>query len=164
MRFRYRECKTLKEFHKIIRKYIKYTVGTGYQYRRTKSAGRKYHKFRWENKKYVWLSVKFIGLDAINSPELKKESLKRFDVFDHRSGKMITVDSNLKHIIKDAKEHYGEIFTDKRDENIKWKFVGIEITNEDYYYVYQRVDNPEKYFFSTCVGSYNEGFIEGDCE
>ena len=157
-RFRYKECKNLREFNKIIRKYGKYKLPVGYKYRRTKRKKMKSHKFKKEIRLHEWLSVKFIGLDALNSNELIRESQKTFTINDPEHGVRV-VQSNLIHVRKNAIEHYGEILTRKGDL-AKWKFVGIEITNKDYYYIYEKEDEPNKFFYSSCVGRYDNAFVK----
>jgi hypothetical protein len=120
-----------------------------------KKRGGVWHKMTRQQHGYCWLSVEFVGLDALNSKELIRASQKKITYYSHRDKQWITTDDNLLHIRKEAVEHNGEVFKGKRDGKLR-RFIGIEITNEDYYYIYENVDDPKERQYNTCVGAYNE--------
>lgn len=124
MKIKKRNCRSLREFTKINRKYAYYAL----------------RKNMW----YVWLTYDIIGLDALNDPYLV-HLCSRYN--------------NLRIIRDEVVANYGRVFTitDRRFGMVKttdYRLVGIEITNEDYYYILQD-DNGHTQYFS-CVGGLND--------
>ena len=124
MKIKCKECNSLKEFNKIIRKYIKYF--------------RNRHIYR--NYWYTWIWVNFIGLDKVKSLIPYAEKLANEN------------QPNLKHIINEVINNYDWEF--KHRNGIIYKLQGIQISNEDYYYIYIGEDGSKQY--NSCVGKFTD--------
>lgn len=120
-----KSCKSLKEFNKIERKYTHKFFGN------VPMSNYNYHTY-W----YTWIWYDVIGLDALYSLYLNRYAKRR---------------TNLSLILDTVKKHYDWSFVDK--SGIKYYLKGIEISNEDYYYIYISDNGDKKY--SSCVGSYD---------
>lgn len=119
MKIKKRNCYSLREFEKINRKYARHALRKG----------------MW----YVWLTYDIIGLDALNDPYLV-HLCSRYN--------------NLRVIRDEVVADYGRVFTitDRRFDTVKttdYRLVGIEITDEDYYYILQ--DNNGHREYCSCV-------------
>ena len=122
-----KECKSLKEFNKIYRKYVKYFrnryINDTYWYR-------------------CWIWVDIIGLEALNDKYLTLQA-----------NKLAALGlTNLKSIIQEIKDNYNWSFIHLRYNKVCY-LRGIKISNEDYYYIYVSEDG-EKYY-SPCVGGFD---------
>lgn len=109
------ECKTLKEFDKICRKYGRFA-------------------YTRKNYWYTW----YLHYRAYEE-QLKSE------IFIKYSSKY----KNLSLIREEALQLIKDGFSFEHKDGSTYKFVGIEITNEDYYYLFY---NGEQYLAHTCVG------------
>lgn len=124
MKIKKRNCRSLREFTKINRKYAYYAL----------------RKDMW----YVWLTYDIIGLDALNDPYFVR-ICSRYN--------------NLRIIQDEVIANYGRVFTirDRRFDCLgivtttDYHLVGIEITNEDYYYILQD-DNGHREYCSCVAG------------
>lgn len=120
MKIKRHNCKSIKEFNKIYRKYSKY------------------FNSKWDYQKYdyTWISYKAVHKD------LYSKSL------DHKAKSS----ANLKYILRECRENYGFEFIHRNGKT--YKFVGVEITNEDYYYVFESSDGD--HLSSSCVGYWTD--------
>ena len=118
------QCKSLKEFNKIIRKYIKYFRNNYI-----------YHTY-WYTQ--VWYDA--IGLDALKA--LKPYAQKLFN-----QGR-----PNLSCIIDKVLENYNWSFTHKN--GFTYYLRGVEISNEDYYYIY--INEEGNKIYNSCVGRFDD--------
>ena len=109
------ECKTLKEFDKICRKYGKFAYT---------------RKHYW----YTW----YLHYRAFEE-QLKSE------VFIKYCSKY----KNLSLIREEALQSIEQGYSFEHKDGSIYKLVGIEITNEDYYWLFY---NGQEYFAFTCVG------------
>ena len=125
MKIRRHKCKSLKEHNKIIRKYLKYF------------RNRYIRQTYW----YVWCWVDIIGLDALNDKYLTLQLEKQAAIGL----------TNLKHIIQTIKDNYNWSFKHKNGKT--YYLQGIQISNEDYYYIYVAEDGSKEYM--TCVGRFD---------
>lgn len=128
-KIRRRKCKNLKEFNKIIRKYIKY-FGLRFNHN---------YQTYW----YTWCYVDFIGIDSLNDKYLNFYAKKLYDKGDR----------NLKDIIQEVKSNYDWSYQSKEDGKTYY-LRGVEISNEDYYYIYVSDDGSKSY--NTCVGRFDD--------
>lgn len=137
MKIRKRRCKSLREFYKIERKYIK-----GF-------ATVKNWRHNWHSFWYDWISYDVIGLDALNDPYFVKKAVTPHKYKTKYDGvcETVTVYDNLKTIREDVIARYGETFIRK---GVEWKLVGVQVASDDYYYIFQDKDGQLAY--STCVG------------
>lgn len=113
------ECKSLKEFNKIIRKYIKYFR----------------NRYIYDTYWYTWIWIDVIGKDEIKS--LSSYIEKRI---------------NLRCIVDTILNNYDWSFEYKNGKIYYLR--GVEISNEDYYYIYVAEDGDKIY--SSCVGRFDE--------
>lgn len=114
MIIKFRECNSFHEFTKIFRKY--YNL--------------------WENKKrisgknsmeyplWIWLEYNILSIDDLK----KLQKSLNYSFYTSRF-----LNKSLKRIVNDVIDNYGKDFS-------KGKLVGLQITNEDYYYIYQKED------------------------
>lgn len=114
MVIKFRECKTYREFTKIIRKYYKTWL----------NKRRIYGKCTLEYPWWIWLEYDILSID-----ELKKLQ-KSLNYPFYTSG---FLNKSLKRIVNDVIDNYGKDFS-------HGKLVGLQITNEDYYYIYKKED------------------------
>lgn len=100
------ECKTIKEFEKIIRKYIKYF------------RNRYIYYTYW----YTWIWYDAIGEDAVRNlvPYGEKQAQRGYP--------------NLLHIIRTVLDNYNWSFNHRNGQIYYLR--GVEISNEDYYFIY----------------------------
>lgn len=119
-------CKSLKEHNKIIRKYIKYFK----------------NNYIYSTYWYVWCWVDIIGLDALNDKYLTLQANKQAAIGL----------TNLKHIIQTIKNNYNWSFEHKNGKI--YYLQGLEISNEDFYYIYVAEDGSKLY--NSCVGRFTD--------
>lgn len=124
MKLRRHKCKSLKEFNKIFRKYLKY-----YAIPRFRDNYRRY----W----YTWIWFDIIGL----------EELKTYSWYKP--------DRNFPLILNDVIQNYNWSFKHKNGD--VYALRGVEISNEDYYYIYINIiDTTKPNIFTSCVGHWKE--------
>ena len=125
-------CKTLHEFDKICRKYVFPSLKCRFKNGKhiPGSTVSKYDLYDWN----IYYQA---GRKELESPEFIKYAKKC---------------SNLESIRQDAIKAL-----DEHMESEFARFVGIEITQEDYYWAYVDKET-NKCFVSTCVGSIEDGF------
>lgn len=116
-----KECKSLKEFDKIFRKYLKYFKNNHI-----------YHTY-W----YTWIWINFIGLEKIK--ELIPYALNKNC-------------PNLKCIINEVINNYNWSFKHRNGKT--YYLQGINISNDDYYYIYVAEDGDV--YYSSCVGRFTD--------
>lgn len=124
MKFKYKNCNSLRELHKIHRKYGK----SFYSYQR------KHHKWELSNPWFVWIEYYMTDLKELQ--QLYKKITNPF--YKGPYARCI----NLPKILK-------EIINNYRKEFKLGTLIGLNITNEDYYYLFYR--NGKRYCES-CVG------------
>ena len=124
MKIHRKKCKSLREFNKIFRKYIKYFKNNYI-----------YHTY-W----YIWIWYDAIGLEELNALIPYSEKLFKQN------------QPNLKYIINNIINNYNWSF--KHKDGKIYYLQGVEISNEDYYYIYVAKDGSKQY--NTCVGRFND--------
>ena len=112
MIIKYRKCKSYHEFTKIFRKY----------YNLWENKRRIYGKYSMECPWWIWLEYDILSIDDL------KKLQKSLNYSFYTSG---FLNKSLKRIVNDVIDNYGKDFS-------KGKLVGIQITNEDYYYISKR--------------------------
>lgn len=118
-------CKSWREFNKILRKYIPRLYGT-------KNSIIRFRK--WRKTHYCWICYR------VTTIEQAQDLLKR-----------VKYKVNLPQILREFIRNNGELVYGSHYDG---KFIGIEITDEDYYYIiYDNVKN--KTMFESCAGSLN---------
>lgn len=123
MIIKYRKCKSYHEFTKIFRKY----------YNLWENKRRIYGKYSMECPWWIWLEYDILSIDDL------KKLQKSLNYLFYTSG---FLNKSLKRIVNDVIDNYGKDFS-------KGKLVGIQITNEDYYYIYQKENGYKT--FDSCV-------------
>ena len=123
MIIKYRKCKSYHEFTKIFRKY----------YNLWENKRRTYGKYSMECPWWIWLECDILSIDDL------KKLQKSLNYSFYTSG---FLNKSLKRIVNDVIDNYGKDFS-------KGKLVGIQITNEDYYYIYQKENGYKT--FDSCV-------------
>lgn len=118
------ECKSLREFNKITRKYIKYFR----------------NNYIYSNYWYTWIWVDFIDLEEVKSLLPYAEKLAKNN------------QPNLKSIINTVITNYNWSFTHRNGNTYYLR--GVEISNEDYYYIYITKDGIKMY--NSCVGRFTD--------
>lgn len=111
--------------HKIFRKYSRYY--DIYQ--------RKHHKYEFRNPWFVWAEYDILTLEELQ--KLYKSITHPFYKGPYQRC------INLPLILKDIIDHYGEDYK-------LGTLVGLNITNEDYYYIYERNGI---HYYDTCVNN-----------
>lgn len=130
-KIRRHECKSLKEFNKILRKYIKYFKN------------RNIRNEYW----YDWIHYDAIGLDALKALIPYANKLVRKG------------DLNLLYIINEIIHNYNWSFYILKT---KYYLRGVQIANDDYYYIYVSDDGDKVY--NTCVGNFSDLYTNyGNC-
>lgn len=119
MIIKYKKCKSWREFNKILRKYAKRYYKTRRQF------GRCTLDCPW------WIWVEY---DIDTYTELQS-LYKYYSSHKHRFW------TNLNEFIKKAIDNYGK-------EGKYGKLIGLNVTNEDYYYIYSK---DGKIVYDTCV-------------
>lgn len=114
-------CKSLKEYNKIIRKYIKYFR----------------NNYIYDTYWYTWIWYDAIGIEALQNLQPYAEKLHSF---------------NLKHIIQTVIDNYNWSFTHRNGNTYYLR--GVEISNEDYYYIYVNEEGDKVY--NSCVGRFTD--------
>lgn len=127
-KLKHRACKSFKEFRKIERKYTKKLFGIR-------------HNHNYQNHWYTWIWYDAIGLDALNDIYLNNFANKQASL-GH---------TNLKQILQEARDNFNWSYIDRK--NVTWYLRGVEISNEDYYWIY--ISDNEKKSYSSCVGSFD---------
>lgn len=125
-----RVCKSYREFCKIERKYGKY-----FDYWKCKH----WKQFRWRlnNLYFIWISYRINTLDE----------LKRIQKSLNNQFKKTRDNNTFKRLLNIVIENYGNIYK-------KGTLIGLEITNEDFYWIYK--DQNGKCIYSTCVARLGE--------
>lgn len=123
-------CKSLKEFLKIKRKWMPKLFCHRHNWR------------RFKNYWYTWIWVEFMD-EQLKDPYLLKYANNLYN----KNSK------NLKLIIDEVLNEYNWNFVDKIDGKTYY-LRGIQISNEDYYYVYVSNDGDKQLI--TCVGKFDE--------
>lgn len=118
------KCKSLKEFNKIFRKYIKYFRDNYI-----------YHTY-WN----FWIWYDAIGMEALQDLQPYAEKL-----YAQNS-------PNFKHILQKIKDNYNWSF--KHKNGYTYYLRGVEISNEDYYYIYINEEGDKIY--NSCVGRFTD--------
>ena len=131
-KLKYKACKNIKEFNKICRKYTKKFFGL-------RGKGKYNYSHHW----YTWVWVDIVGEQPLFDDEITNYA-NRLAKKGH---------TNLQHILKTVRENYGWSYVETLD-NLTYYLRGIQISNEDYYYVY--VNDYGKRRYSSCVGHFND--------
>jgi len=144
----YKLCKTYREFKKILRKY--YAKIEPPHLWKGKTPHTQYNNYRrfWGSDS---LEFRATTLEALNDPLLIKDSLKKVRIYTDNGIK--EVDDNLKIIREEVLARLNESFCED-DEVVL--IAGLAITNLDYFYLYENLKTG-KYYYSSCVGSLEEG-------
>jgi hypothetical protein len=124
-----RVCKSYKEFKKIERKYEKY-----FNFWNCKH----WEQFRWKlnNIWFIWIEYRIDTLDEL------KLILKQLNKPFVRNQELV-----FKNLLNQVIKNYG-------NEYLVGKLIGLSVTNEDYYYIYENADGKRTY--STCVAKLGE--------
>lgn len=126
MKIKKRNCRSLREFTKINRKYACHALRKG--------------MWSW----YVWLTYDIIGLDAMNDPCFVRVCSRDNNLRIIRDE--VVADYGRVFTITDRRfDCLGVVKT------TDYRLVGIKITNEDYYYILQD-DNGHREYCSCVAG------------
>ena len=129
MKIKSRQCRSLREFTKINRKYARHAFRKG--------------MWVW----YVWLTYDIIGLDALNDPYFMRVCSRDNNLRIIRD----EVIANYGRTPAMADRDFDVLGINMIPD---YRLVGVSITNEDYYYILQD-DNGHTQYFS-CVGGLND--------
>lgn len=130
-KLKHKACSSFKEFRKIERKYTRKFFNCH------SSKG----KYNYRNHWYTWIWYDAIGMDSLND-----DYLNRFADYQALQGY-----TNLKQILQEARDNFNWSYTDK--EGIVRYLKGVEISNEDFYWIYISEDGKKSY--SSCVGAFD---------